>query len=248
MKNRVALVTGGMGGIGSAICRHLATHGAKVIASYNKSGNHEAAKEWQAQQLAEGYDTHIYYVDVTDFQSCANLIKQIEEKFGAIDILVNNAGITCDTQLYKMDIDQWQSVLRTNLDSIFNVTRNVINKMIKHRYGRIINISSISGQKGQYGQVNYAASKAGIHGFTKSLAQEVAHNGITVNTISPGYIETQMVMAIPESVREKIIAQIPVGRFGKPEEIAQAVGFLAAESSGFITGSNLTINGGQYLT
>lgn len=247
MKNRIALVTGGMGGIGSAICRHLIEHGATVIAGYNKGGNHEAAQEWQAEQRAAGFETYICYFDITDFHSCTNLIQEIENQFGGIDILVNNAGITRDTQLSKMDLDQWQSVLRTNLDGIFNVTRNVINKMIERNYGRIINISSINGQKGQFGQANYAASKAGIHGFTKSLAQEVARKGITVNTVSPGYIETQMVMSVPPEIREKIIAQIPVGRFGTPEEVAQAVGFLAAESSGFITGSNLTINGGQYL-
>lgn len=247
MKHRVALVTGGMGGIGTAICRHLVEQGAKVIASYNQGGNHDAAKQWQAQQNEEGFDITISYVDIADYDSCSSLAQDIETKLGGVDILVNNAGIARDVPLYKMDLDQWQSVLRTNLDGIFNVTRNVINGMIERGYGRIINISSINGQKGQFGQSNYAASKAGIHGFTKSLAQEVARKGITVNTISPGYIETKMIMSVPEEIRQKILAQIPVGRFGKPEEIARAVAFLASEDNSFLTGSNLVINGGQYL-
>lgn len=247
MQNKTALVTGGMGGIGTAICQHLAEQGARVIASYNRGGNHQAAMKWQEEQRSLGYDIAISFVDVTDFQSCVDMMKDIELNIGKIDILINNAGITRDVQLYKMNLQQWQDVLLTNLDSIFNVTRNVITGMIEREYGRIINISSINGQKGQFGQTNYASAKAGIHGFTKSLAQEVAHKGITVNTISPGYIETNMVMSVADEIREKIIAQIPVKRLGKPEEVARAVGFLAAETSGFITGSNLVINGGQYL-
>jgi acetoacetyl-CoA reductase len=244
MKNKSVLVTGGMGGIGTAICQYFANQGAKVIASYNR--DHQAAETWLNEQKQKNYTFDIGYVDVTDFESCATFVKDMESKLGGIDILVNNAGITRDVQLYKMDLDQWHAVLRTNLDSIFNVTRNVIGGMITRSYGRIINVSSINGQKGQFGQANYAAAKAGIHGFTKSLAQEVAHKGITVNTISPGYIETSMVMSVTDEIRKKIIAQIPIGRLGKPEEIARAVGFLAAEASGFITGSNLIINGGQY--
>lgn len=247
MQNELALVTGGMGGIGTAICQQLHLAGAKVIATYNRNGDHEAAKSWQEEQRKLGYDISALFVDVANFESCEKMIKEVEKDHGAISILVNNAGITRDVPLYKMDLGQWQSVLQTNLDSIFNVTRNVINGMIARSYGRIINISSINGQKGQYGQANYAAAKAGIHGFTKSLAQEVARKGITVNTISPGYIETKMVMSVPENVREKIIAQIPVGRLGQPDEIARAVSFLAAKTSGFITGTNLSINGGQYL-
>lgn len=247
MKNKIALVTGGMGGIGTAICQHLIDQGAHVIASYNKGGDHESARLWHEEQIKNGYDIAIRYVDVSDFQSCEKMVNELEVEFHGIDILVNNAGITRDVQLYKMDQKQWQSVLRTNLDSIFNVTRHVITGMIVRGYGRIINISSINGQKGQFGQTNYSAAKAGIHGFTKALAQEVARKGITVNTISPGYIATPMVMSIPDEIREKVIAQIPVGRLGQPEEIARVVGFLAAEASGFITGSNLTINGGQYL-
>lgn len=247
MKNKVALVTGGMGGIGTAVCHSLANQGARVIATYNRGGDHESAKLWHEEQLAKGYDFAIYYVDVADFQSCKKMIDDVENEFNRIDILVNNAGITRDMQFYKMDLDQWQIVLRTNLDSIFNMTRHVINGMVSRSYGRVINISSINGQKGQFGQTNYSAAKAGIHGFTKALAQEVAHKGITVNTISPGYIETQMVMSVSSEIRKKIIAQIPAGRLGQPDEVARAVVFLAEESSGFITGSNLMINGGQYL-
>ncbi len=248
MKNRIALVTGGMGGIGTAICQHLSQSGAVVIASYNRNGDHDAAKTWQNEQQQLGYLVAASYVDVTNFDSCEKMIKDIESEFGHIDILVNNAGITRDVQFHKMNLTQWKDVLQTNLDSIFNVTRHIINGMIERRYGRIVNISSINGQKGQFGQANYAASKAGVHGFTKSLAQEVARRGITVNTISPGYIETPMVMSVTKEIRDKIITQIPIGRLGKPEEVARAVGFLVAEENGFITGSNLTINGGQYLT
>ena len=244
---RIALVTGGCGGIGTAICRHLAALGSNVIATYNRGGNYDSARAWQLEQKSEGYDIEIAFVDVTNYRSCQDLVQFVEEEFGGVDILVNNAGITRDVQLYKMDLSQWHAVLQTNLDSIFNVTRHVITGMIERHFGRIINISSINGQKGQFGQVNYSASKAGIHGFTKSLAQEVAKGGITVNTISPGYVETPMVNSVPEEIRAKIIAQIPVGRLGKPDEIARAVGFLASDESGFITGSNLMINGGQYL-
>lgn len=247
MKEKTALVTGGMGGIGTAICQHLAKKGTTVIASYNRGGDHDAAHLWREEQRKLGFNIAIRYVDVTDFQSCEKLIRSIQQDFKRVDILVNNAGITRDVQLYKMDLEQWHAVLKTNLDSIFNITRQVINGMIQQGWGRIINISSINGQKGQFGQTNYSSAKAGIHGFTKSLAQEVARKGITVNTISPGYIATSMAMSVAEDIREKIIGQIPIGRFGKPEEVAHAVGFLAAEESGFITGSNLTINGGQYL-
>lgn len=248
MKNKIALITGGTGGIGSAISRQLASMGATVIATYNRGGNHQAAQQWQQEQRSLGFDIAIRYVDVTSFELCGKLIEEVESTYGSIDILVNNAGITRDVSLSKMTPEQWHEVLTTNLDGIFNITRHVINGMINRGYGRIINISSINGQKGQRGQANYSASKAGIHGFTKSLAQEVAGKGITVNTVSPGYIETEMVMAVPETIREKIIAQIPVGRLGHPAEVARAVSFLAADESSFITGSNLTVNGGQYLT
>lgn len=248
MKGKVALVTGGMGGIGTAICQQLHEEGARVIATYNRNGDHQAAKAWQLEQYKLGYDIGIKYVDVADFKICSEMVAEIESEFQAIDILVNNAGITRDVQLSKMDLTQWEEVLKTNLDGIFNVTRHVINGMISRFYGRIINISSINGQKGQFGQSNYSAAKAGMHGFTKSLAQEVANRCITVNTVSPGYIETSMVMAVPEMVREKIIKQIPVGRLGKPEEVARVVAFLAANASSFITGSLIAVNGGQYLS
>jgi acetoacetyl-CoA reductase len=247
MKEKVAVITGGMGGIGQTICQHLCAQGARVITSYNRDGDHAEAQHWQKEQLKLGYDIALHYVDVKDFASCAKMVQDIETDFGRIDILVNNAGITRDVQLCKMDLDQWNAVIQTNLNSIFNVTRHVINGMIARQYGRVINISSINGQKGQFGQTNYAAAKAGIHGFTKSLALEVARKGITVNTISPGYVGTDMVMAIPADIREKIITQIPVGRLGQPAEIARVVSFLASSDSSFITGANIAVNGGQYL-
>jgi len=245
MKSKIALITGGTGGIGTAICSKLHKQGAHVIATYNRGGDHKAAESWREEQ---GYDITLMYVDVANFDCCSRMVQQVKEKFGKIDILVNNAGITRDVQLRKMEPEQWRTVLQTNLDSIFNITRNVINGMIENNYGRIINISSINGQKGQFGQANYAAAKAGIHGFTKTLAQEVARKGITVNSISPGYIATKMVMTMPEEIRQQIVAQIPVGRLGKPEEIANVVAFLAAEENSFITGANIAINGGQYLS
>lgn len=247
MKNRIALVTGGMGGIGTAIAKHLADQKARVIIGYNKGGDHDIAEAWREDQKLVGYHFDIKFVDVTNFDSCKELIQKITEQYGAIDILVNNAGITRDAIFYKMDLEQWRSVIQTNLDSIFNMTRHVINGMIERKYGRIINISSINGQKGQFGQANYSAAKAGIHGFTKTLAQEIAKKGVTVNTVSPGYIATKMTMDLAEDILKNIVAQIPVGRLGKPEEVARAVAFLASEQSGFITGSNLLINGGQYL-
>lgn len=246
MRNQVALVTGGMGGIGTAICRSLIDQGAKVVATYNRGGDHVSAQKWQRQQKENGYHVDIAFVDVTDYNSCSRLIKGLPLELNKIDILINNAGVTYDAQCYKMALDAWHKVVNTNLNGTFYVTRHVINGMIERQYGRIINISSVNGQKGQFGQVNYSASKAGIHGLTKALALEVASKGITVNTISPGYVATDMVMSVPEAVREQILAQIPVKRFGQPEEIARAVVFLAAPESSFITGSNLSINGGQY--
>lgn len=247
MKDRVALVTGGLGGIGQFICQSLCQNGARVMATYFKNGDHNAAKEWQLQQQEEGFEIDVCYVDVRDFDSCRALKKQVEEKYGFLDILVNNAGVTRDSSLLKMSPEEWQEVINSNLNSLFNVTKQFVDKMVERKFGRIINISSINGQKGQYGQVNYSASKAGIHGFTKALALELAKKGVTVNTISPGYVATDMVMAVPENIRESIVAQIPVGRLGQPDEIARCVAFLAAEESGFITGSNLTVNGGHYM-
>jgi len=246
MRNKVALVTGGMGGIGTAVCQHLAREGAQVVVGYQRDSI--SANLWVNKQREQGYDFFASYVDVTDFESCLNLVNYIELRFGRIDILVNNAGINQDAQLYKMDLEAWRSVIQTNLDSVFNMTRHAINGMVARGYGRIINISSINGQKGQFGQANYAAAKAGIHGFTMSLAQEVARKGVTVNTISPGYVETNMLKSMPNKVLEKVIDQIPLGRLGRPDEVARAVGFLAAEQSEFVTGANLPINGGQYLS
>lgn len=243
MTKRIALVTGGMGGIGSAICRALAQAGHTVIATYSKPGK-EAA--WLEEMKSQGFDAHAYQCDVTDADQCSRMIDQIHGEIGPVTILVNNAGITRDGTFRKMTADDWHAVLRTNLDSVFNMTRPVIDTMLECKWGRVINISSINGQKGQFGQTNYSAAKAGMHGFTMALAQEVARKGITVNTISPGYIATDMVMAVPEEVRAKIIEQIPVGRLGKPEEIAALVCYLASEVAGFVTGSNIAINGGQH--
>ncbi|MDD3447614.1 MAG: acetoacetyl-CoA reductase [Gammaproteobacteria bacterium] len=243
---RIALVTGGTGGIGTAICKALADAGCTVVANH-MPGSEDKAQNWQAERKAEGYEMGVVAGDVADFESCKAMIAAVEAGFGPVDILVNNAGITRDGMFRKMSPENWEAVIRTNLDSVFNVTRHVIEGMTERGFGRIVNISSINGQKGQFGQANYSAAKAGMHGFTKALAQEVARKGVTVNTISPGYIATDMVMAVPESVREQIIAQIPVGRLGKPEEIARTVAFLADEEGGFITGSNLAINGGQHM-
>lgn len=247
MAARVALVTGGTGGIGTAICQRLANEGYKVAAGYNSGGNHDRAKAWQAQQKEQGYDFDISFGDVRDFDSCGTCIAHVEEALGPVDILVNNAGVTRDSTLRKMSETQWEEVISANLDSVFNMTRQVLNGMLERKFGRIINVSSVNAQKGQLGQTNYSAAKAGMHGFTKALSQEVARKGITVNTVSPGYIATKMVMAVPEEVRAKIVADIPVGRLGNPGEVAHAVAFLAAEESGFITGSNLSVNGGQHM-
>jgi len=244
MTARVALVTGGTGGIGTAICRYLAQQGHKVATNYRDEAR---AKAWQAAQKADGYDFALAQGDVSDTGSAEGIAREIERQLGPIEILVNNAGITRDTTFHKMSTEQWHEVINTNLNSCFNMTRPVIDGMRNRKWGRVIQISSINGQKGQYGQANYAAAKAGMHGFTISLAQENAKFGITVNTVSPGYVGTDMVMAVPEEVRAKIVAQIPVGRLGEPSEIAYAVGFLAAEQAAWITGTNLAINGGHYM-
>ena len=241
LNGKVALVTGGTGGIGTAICRKLAAAGAKVIATY--IGDEAAAKDWQAKMAADGVQADIVRCDVSSFEDC----KAMAEQIGAVDILVNNAGITKDGTFRKMSADQWNAVLTVNLDSVFNVTRQFVDGMMSKGFGRIINISSINGQKGQFGQTNYSAAKAGMHGFTMALAQETAKKGVTVNSVSPGYIGTEMVMAVPEDVRNQIIAQIPVGRLGKPEEIAALVTFLASEDAAFITGANIAANGGQHM-
>ncbi len=238
---RVALVTGGTRGIGEAISRALKSAGYTVAASY--AGNDAAAQKFKA-------DTGIavFKWDVSSFDACAEGVKKVVAEVGPVDVLVNNAGITKDTMFHKMTADQWSAVIGTNLGSLFNMTRQVIEGMRERKFGRVINISSINGQKGQMGQVNYSAAKAGEIGFTKALAQEGARSGITVNAICPGYIATEMVKAVPKEVLDKnILPLIPVGRLGEPEEIARCVLFLASDEASFITGSTLTANGGQYL-
>ena len=238
---RVALVTGGSRGIGAAISKRLKDEGFRVAASY--AGNDEAAQRFKSET-----GIPVFKWDVGDFDACQAGVRQVEGELGPVDVLVNNAGITRDGFFHKMSREQWSAVIRTNLDSLFNMTRPVIEGMRARGFGRVIVISSINGQKGQAGQVNYSAAKAGDIGFVKALAQENANKGITVNAICPGYIGTEMVQAIdPEVLKAKIIPLIPVGRLGQPEEIARAVAFLASEEGGFITGSTLSINGGQYM-
>jgi len=237
---RVAVVTGGTRGIGRAISVALANAGYRVAATY--AGNDAAA-----HQLNGETGIPVFKFDVADFQSCADGVKAIEEVLGPVEILVNNAGITRDSTMHRMSFEQWNAVIQTNLTSCFNMSRQVIEGMRGRGFGRIVNIGSINGQAGQYGQVNYAAAKSGIHGFTKALAQEGAARGITVNAVAPGYVDTEMVRAVPADVLEKIIARIPVGRLGKAEDIARTVLFLVADDADFITGSTLSVNGGQHM-
>jgi len=244
MTSRVTLVTGGTGGIGTAICKRLADAGHQVATNYR---NEERAREWQARMVAEGYQFTLVKGDVGTPEGGEALVREVEAALGPVEILINNAGITRDGTFHKMKPEQWHEVINTNLNSVYNVTRAVIEGMRERKWGRIIQISSINGLKGQYGQANYAAAKAGMHGFTISLARENAKLGVTVNTISPGYVATDMVMAVPEEVRAKIAADIPTGRLGKPEEIAYAVAFLVDEQAAWITGSNLDINGGHHM-
>ena len=244
MSARVALVTGGTGGIGSAICRRLADLGHKVATNYR---NEDKAREWQHRMQAAGYDIVLAKGDVSSREEAEGIIHEVERKLGPVDILVNNAGITRDTTFHKMRPEQWTEVINTNLNSVYYMTRPVIEGMRERKWGRVIQISSINGQKGQSRPATYAAAKAGMHGFTISLAQENAKFGITVNTVSPGYIGTDMVMAVPEEVRNKIVAQIPTGRLGSPEEIAYAVTFFIPDEAAWITGANLSANGGQYM-
>lgn len=241
---RIVLVTGATGGLGTAMCKKLYKEGFRVVGNYR---NKEKAKEWMEKTHAEGFNINLYYGDVSDFDSAGSMMVDIENSIGPIDTLVNNAGITKDGRLARMTRADWDAVINTNLGSIFNCTRHVINGMIERNFGRIINISSVNAQRGQFGQTNYSAAKAGMHGFTKTLAMEVAKHGITVNTISPGYIGTDMVMAVPEKIREQIVSQIPLGRLGGTDEVAHLVAFLASEESSFITGANYAINGGQHV-
>ena len=243
---RVALVTGGMGGLGEAICIKLAALGYKVVTTYSP-GNTKAA-EWLDTMNKQGYGFRAYPCDVADWDSSANCVAKVTAEVGAIDVLVHNAGITRAMTFKTRDKAAWEAVMKTNLDSCFNMTKQVCDGMVDRNWGRIINISSVNGQKGAFGQVNYSAAKAGMHGFSKALALEVARKGVTVNTISPGYIGTKMVMAIPKDVLDsKIIPQIPMGRLGKPEEVAGLVAYLSSEEAAFVTGANIAINGGQHM-
>ena len=247
MDKKIALVTGGAGGIGTAICKRLAKDGHFVIANYAIPGTETRWQKDMAAAGLNGVDSALAFGDVTDFDGMGAMVKKIEAEHGPIAILVNCAGITRDSTFRKMSQDQWRAVLSTNLDSVFNVTRHVIEGMVERGWGRIVNISSVNAIRGQFGQTNYAAAKAGILGFTKSLAQEVVKKGITVNAISPGYVQTDMVMAIREDVRAKIVAEIPAGRLAMPEEVADAVGFLASDKAAYITGTNLSVNGGLHM-
>ncbi|GAB3424609.1 acetoacetyl-CoA reductase [Massilia agilis] len=243
---RVALVTGGMGGLGEAICIKMAALGYKVVATYSPGNTKRDA--WLAAMREKGHEFHAYECDVADYDSAQACVAQVVAEVGPVDVLVNNAGITRDMTFKKMDKVNWDAVIKTNLDSVFNMTKPVCDGMVERGWGRIINISSVNGQKGAFGQTNYSAAKAGMHGFTKALALEVARKGVTVNTISPGYIGTKMVMDIPSEVLEtKIIPQIPMGRLGKPEEVAGLVAYLASDEAAFVTGANIAINGGQHM-
>ncbi len=248
MTNKItALVTGGVGGIGSAICKELVQKGLYVVAGYHpaEEANAQAKlKEWQT----EGMPIGIVSGDVASFASCAAMAKTVQQKFGTVQVLVNCAGITRDKTLKKMTEEDWNAVLNVDLNSLFNVTKQFVDEMTDAGYGRIVNISSVNGKKGQFGQTNYSAAKAGVHGFTMALAQEVARKGVTVNSVSPGYTETVMTKAIPAEVTQQIVAQIPVGRMAQPEEIAYVVGFLADKRAGYITGVNISANGGLFIS
>jgi len=245
-KQRVVLVTGGMGGLGETISTKMVDAGYKVVVTYSPSNTKSG--EWVAGMKANGYEISAVPCDVADFDSCAKAVAEVHKKAGAIDVLVNNAGITRDMTFKKMDKVNWDAVMRTNLDSLFNMTKQVADGMVERGWGRIINVSSVNGSKGAFGQTNYSAAKAGVHGFTKALALEVAKRGVTVNTISPGYIGTKMVTAIPKEVLDtKILPHIPVGRLGKPEEVAGLIIYLASEEAAFLTGANIAINGGQHM-
>jgi acetoacetyl-CoA reductase len=243
---RIALVTGGMGGLGESICKKLFTAGYRVATTYSPHNDQAAA--WVRAQQEQGFEFSAYKIDVSDYASCEKGVMDIVSGLGRIDILVNNAGITRDATLKKMSPDDWHEVLKTNLDSVFNMSKPVLHGMLESQWGRIINISSVNGQKGAFGQTNYAAAKAGVHGFAKALALEVASKGVTVNTVSPGYLRTKMVMKVPpEVLQKKILPEIPVGRLGEPDEVAALVVYLCSEEAGFLTGANIAINGGQHM-
>ena len=245
-KQRIAVVTGGMGGLGETISTKMADAGYRVVVSYSPSNT--KYKSWLEEMKGRGYSFSAFPVDVVDYDSCAKQCSIIQSEIGPIDILVNNAGITRDMTFRKMTKTDWDAVMRTNLDSCFNMTKQVMDGMVDRGWGRVINVSSVNGQKGAFGQTNYSAAKAGIHGFTKALALEVARKGVTINTISPGYIGTKMVTAIPKEILDsKILPQIPIGRLGKPDEVAGLIIYLCSEEAAFVTGANISINGGQHM-
>lgn len=245
-KHRLALVTGGTGGIGTAICRRLAQQGRRVVASCHPA-DREKLEDWLRERTAEGLDIGLVAGDVSSAVSCIEMIEDVERRFGPVDILVNCAGITRDKTFKRMELDHWESVINTNLNSVYYVTRPVWEGMLERGFGRIVNISSVNGQRGQFGQVNYSAAKAGMHGFTMALALEGAAVGITVNTVSPGYIETAMTLAMRDDVREAIIGGIPMRRMGMPEEVANTVAFLTSDETTYITGANIPVNGGLFI-
>jgi len=245
-KQRIAVVTGGMGGLGETISTKMADAGYRVVVTYSPSNT--KYKSWLEEMKGRGYNFSAFPVDVVEYDSCAKQCSIIAAEIGPIDILVNNAGITRDMTFKKMTKKDWDAVMRTNLDSCFNMTKQVMDGMVDRNWGRVINVSSVNGQKGAFGQTNYSAAKAGIHGFTKALALEVARKGVTVNTISPGYIGTKMVTAIPKEILDtKILPQIPVSRLGKPDEVAGLIIYLCSEEAAFVTGANISINGGQHM-
>jgi len=245
-EKRVALVTGGMGGLGTALCRRLHDAGFTVALTYSPSNT--TPEGWLAAQRDDHYRFTAYQLDVTDFDACAATVGRMVADLGRVDVLVNNAGIPRDRSLRKMTLADWRAVLSTNLDSVFNMSRAVIEPMMAQRWGRIVNISSVNANAGAFGQANYSAAKAGMHGFTKALALETARHGITVNTVSPGYLRTKMVSAVPEEIMQtKILPQIPVGRLGEPGEVAALVAYLASDAAAFVTGADIAINGGQHM-
>ena len=245
-QRRTAVVTGGIGGIGTAICQRLAREGRQVVACYHPAEK-DKLSEWRDARQAEGLDIALVAGDIASAEDSARMMAEISDNYGAVEILVNCAGITRDKTMKRMQAEQWDAVITTNLSSVFYVTRPVWEGMLEHGFGRIINIASVNGQRGQFGQTNYSAAKAGMHGFTMALAQEGATKGITVNTVSPGYVETAMTAAMREDVRDAIVSGIPLGRMAKPEEIAAAVAFLAADEQAYITGANVPVNGGLFI-
>ena len=248
MSERVALVTGGIGELGRSICERLTRRGCRVAAlDIALTTNGDDGRSWQKRLAREGLDVLLVAGDVTDFDSCGRALARTESEFGPVDILVNCAGITRDASLRNLDKHGWDAVLSTNLDSVFNVTKQVIDGMAQRGFGRIVNISSLNGVKGQFGQTNYSAAKAGMHGFTMALAREVARKGVTVNTVSPGYMNTKMVEAVPREILDRIVEEIPVGRLGETREIAALVAFLCSDEAAFITGANYSINGGHHM-